>query len=428
MSQFRFTHLIIILYLFLYIPKGKAQAEFADFYNNAKANNSELISLHTQRNYLFLENDMIIATNLAPKVYLSSEVLFAPYFNNNGNLISTNPSDHAIGYDVGVTNGGLYAFLFNVEYPVFNHKQVNNLLDQNQLELKRIDSEIKTLELEIEHSLANQYLDALSLQAELQNAQANMSRLAEQLEIIQVLTSHGLYRYIDYMLMEAAIKSDSIDLINAESAYRLNLDELKISCGITDTGFFFLNDYDIDLKQDKPGSSLFLESFQKDSLSAIWQQKVFENQYKPQVKLYANSGLNSTSIPNIGNHFGISAGIQLTYTIFDGKQKNINRQQQLLLIEQVSQQKGLKNNELINQLLAYKKAIESTNNAIKKGKILEKEYDKLLLIYSEELKNAQVSIMDYLNFLQQYNLNKLSLQKNKIELNKLINEYNYWNN
>jgi len=429
LSNFKRTGVIFLFFICLYFTSQwlYAQQGFNYFLDNAKANNSELASLKAQRNFFFLESDMIKAVNSAPKVYLSSDYLFAPYLNNNGKLISINPGDKAIGYDVGITNGGLYVFLINIEYPVFNRSQVNNLMEQNKLELAKLDTRITTIELELEHKLANMYFDALAEQARLQNARENLNVLSEQIKLVRALVQHGLYGYIDFKLMEIAMKTDSIDYFNAEITYRLNINQLRSTCGIHDTSIVHLAGYEIKQKEYLPDTSLFLQPYQEDSLSALWQQKVFNNQYRPQVKLFANSGLNSTYIPYLGRHMGMSAGAQLTYTIFDGRQKNINRQQQFLLMNQASQVKSLKNIEIKNQLDGYKKAIENAKKTIEKEKMLKKEYDELLNIYLEELKNAQLSIIDYLNFLQQYNSNKLSLDLHTIEIYKLINEYNYWN-
>jgi outer membrane protein TolC len=417
-----------LLFIFLSLPDQglQAQLNFAYFLDSAKANNRDLVLLRAQRNYFYLESDLIHAANLAPKVYLSSDYLFAPYFNNNGRIITGNPEEKAIGYDINITDGGLYALLVNFEYPVFKRIQVNNLLGQNMLEIAKIDTRIKTVELELEHSLANMYFDALAMQYGLQNAEEILNLLSEQLEIVKTLTQHGLYRYLDYKLMETAMKTDSIDYLNAEATYRLSLRQLKTACGITDTSITMLAGYEIKQEQGIPDNSLFLKSYQEDSLAAIWQQKVFNNQYKPQVKLFANSGLNSTTVPYLGRHVGAGAGVQLTYNLFDGRQKSINRQQQMLVIDEACRLRELKHIEIKSQLDSYKTAIESTKATVRKEMILNKEYDELLLIYGEELKNAQVSIIDYLNFLQQYSRNKMSLDLHYIALNKLINEYNYW--
>ena len=115
-----------------------AQLTFTELLEQAEEHSTELVSLKASREILILESAKIRAENTSPKAYVSSELLFAPYLNNNGAVVSTDPQITAIGYDVGITNGGLYAFLLNAELPILNHGQVNNLLEQNHLEITTI--------------------------------------------------------------------------------------------------------------------------------------------------------------------------------------------------------------------------------------------------------------------------------------------------
>ncbi|MDD4226907.1 MAG: TolC family protein [Mariniphaga sp.] len=405
-----------------------AQTTFSELFEQAKKNSPDMVILEASRNYLLLETSKIKAENTSPKTFISSEVLFAPYFNNNGKIISTDPKKAAIGYDIGVTNGGLYALLLNTEMPVLNHKQVSNLLEQNNLEIAKTDTRIKTVAIELKHSLSLQYLDVLTSQAEYQSLQENLHLLKQQLEIIKTLTDHGLYRYVDFRLIQTACMTDSINFENAKSTYQLKLDQLLASSGISDTEITEIAFYEPRFNNKNTDTSFFLQPYTQDSLSAVIQERVFENQYKPQVKIYANTGLNSTSIPHWGNHVGMSAGIQLTYTLFDGKQKQINRKQQLILMQQATKEKKIKQFELQKQKISYSNAIQAVNKSIEKEEKLQNEYNDILAIFNKELQNGQIGIIDYLNFIQQFNQNKLSLVNHKIERSKLIVEYNYWNN
>ncbi len=426
MKKFLISFLFLNLFV-VSVNRIQAQLTFTKLFEQAKKQSPELVSLQASKDFLSLEAKLIKAENTSPKAFLSSDLLIAPYFNNNGHFISTNPASSAIGYDIGITNGGLYSVLLNAEMPLFNHKQVNNLLVQNGLEISKINTQIKTLSIEIKHTLALQYLDALASQVEYQSLQENLKFIAEQLNMVEELTKHGLYRYVDYRLLQTAYKADSINLTNSEASLQLKINQIKTTCGLEDTVTFELADFEPEFDTEKQDSSLFLQSYNEDSLSAKVQQNVFDNRYKPQVKVFANTGLNSTSIPYLGNHFGMSAGLQLTYTLYDGKQKQINQQQQLVLVDQAMHEKELKKSEIQKQKSAYISAIQSLNLSISKEEKLQNDYNEILTLYNQELQTAQVGIIDYLNFLQQFNQNKLALQNHIIERNKLIVEYDYWN-
>lgn len=126
-------------------------------------------------------------------------------------------------------------------------------------------------------------------------------------------------------------------------------------------------------------------------------------------------------------HVGASAGVQLTYTLFDGHQKRINEEQQLLRIQEATSQKGLKINEVKTQTDAYRQSIKGTRDELQKEKQIQEEYMDLLLLYQDEVKSAQISVIDLIAFLKKYSSINLAVSLKEITLNKLINEYNYWN-
>jgi len=172
---------------------------------------------------------------------------------------------------------------------------------------------------------------------------------------------------------------------------------------------------------------LFVRSFSQDSLAAITQQIVFDDQYLPQLNVYANSGLNSTSIPMMERHVGASAGIQLSYTLFDGHQKKINQEKQVLRLNEVQLLKELKVREVTTQAGAYLQNIEKTKVELSGQKKIQAEYKDLLSLYQEEVQRAQISVIDLIAFLQKYSSINLEVRIKEITLKKLINEYNYWN-
>jgi len=184
----------------------------------------------------------------------------------------------------------------------------------------------------------------------------------------------------------------------------------------------------IELKLNgKVSNSMFTESFRLDSLNLAARQNVFELQYKPQVNFFANTGLWAFNISDIPQRFGMSAGVSLSWNIFDGRQKELNRQKTLILQQNTSFQKNYfetQNKIRLNKIL---NEIKSTLNQIEIAKNQLKNYDFLLETYKKELSAGEISILDFLTVLKNkttltgtYNL---LLHKNQ----SLINAYNYWN-
>tara|TARA_R100001039_G_C1831760_1_gene95510 strand:- start:389 stop:790 length:402 start_codon:yes stop_codon:yes gene_type:complete len=96
---------------------SKAQEASLDYFiSEAKMNLPVLKENYNLQKIGEIQNDIIVAQNKAFQVNATSEVQVAPYFNNNGRFIdvTTTPSPRAYGYDVGITNGGLYSAQLNV--------------------------------------------------------------------------------------------------------------------------------------------------------------------------------------------------------------------------------------------------------------------------------------------------------------------------
>lgn len=421
--------LILVIPLLLGFPLlSSAQETLQSFIDSALISNSEAVSINTQiRSYQY-DDQMISAILQSPKAFVSSEVLVSPYVNNNGKLIDIAPSDKAIGYDIGITNGGLYSLLFNLQLPLLKGKQVSHLQEQNQVEVEKLKNRLKLIEIEMNRIIGNIYFDALNQQVTVENNRKNTALLNDQFQIIKSLTRKGLYRISDYKLMELELKSDSINLNTSINDLELAIRQLKAACGIQNREISTLTSPQISQSEPLSSPSLFVSSFAYDSLAATTQQKVFNDQYRPQLNAYANSGLNSTSIPMMQRHVGASAGIQLSYILFDGHQRKINEEQQMLRISEALSQKQLKLNEVKTQADALLQNIGKTKTELNKQKQIQDEYKELLKLYQDEVQRAQISVIDLIAFLQKYSSINLNISIKKITLNQLINEYNYWNN
>jgi len=400
-SPFKYRFFFILVAALPLLASG--QSTLQTFLDSAMIHNPEAVSIQTQINSYQYDNQMIDAVLRSPKGFLSSEVLVAPYFNNDGKPIDTNPSDHAIGYDVGITNGGLYSFLFNLEVPMLKGKQVTHLQEQNQVEIDKLNTRLKLIENELKRSVGGQYFDVMAQQAKVASNKENTSILSQEFQLVKTLMNKGLYRFSDYRLLELELKSDSVNLTASINDLELAIRQLKATCGIRNREITNLESPVIIASEPVTKSSLFIQSFSNDSLSSVAQQKVFNDRYLPQLNAYANSGLNSTSIPNIQRHFGASAGVQFTYNLFDGRQKKINEEQLSLMIDESTHQKELKLNEVKTQADAYLKNIQKLQEELQKEKQIQSEYKELFMLYQDEVKRAQISVIELIALLQKPN-------------------------
>ena len=398
-----------------------------DYFTNKALDNSPQIKNYSN---LFLINNLQKkldeAQNSAFQVYVTGDYLFAPYFNNNGHLISTNPAPQAIGYDVGITNGGLYSALINVDKNIFNGPLIDALDYQKTVQGKSYENQLSTEKHNLRKTVTDQYLNTLQ-NLELYNLSKDIeNNLENQLKLTADLVQSGNAKVQDYLLLKVETRSQKINLNQTWQSYRNGLFQLYSICGIRDTQTVVIDSVNLSLI-NPPDSSKFLFQYYLDSLSTAAQQNVFETKYLPQIKLFFNTGLNAVEIDNIQRRFGLSAGISLSVPILDGGQKDITRQQSQIAEKITGDFKNYAAKNIFTQRRDSENRISSLRKNLEDYKSQVEDYKKLLNISLEQLEKGNMSMVEYLTELRNY----VDLQKNYIstEINYQleISNYNYWN-
>ena len=365
-----------------------------------------------------IQNSIILAQNKAFQVNATSDVLVAPYFNNNGKLIdiTTTPSPNAFGYDLGITNGGLYSAQINVTKNLFNQAITDNLLFQNKIQ----NNTIALSSAEIQHNLVKNITDAYIMAYQLQLQEDFIKEILKDLEkrlkVVGLLVKRAVLMESDYLLLQLDIEGKKLELEQIQNNLTTSINQLYTLSGTSIGTIEKLKAPNLN-NALKPSQFFYEKKFENDSLQILANQKVFENQYRPQVSAYANTGLNAVEIPNIYRKLGASAGLRLTIPIYDGKQRKYNAQQSLLKEESLEFYKENARIQLNNNLRSVERQIQAlNNNMLQLEKQLEKQQN-VLEIYKGKLVQGQISIVDYLNVIQNYKLNNYT---------KLQMQTNYW--
>ena len=175
-------------------------------------------------------------------------------------------------------------------------------------------------------------------------------------------------------------------------------------------------------------NSFFYEKrFYNDSLQIYANQLVFENQYKPQVLAYGNSGMNAVELQNMERRFGLSAGLRLIIPIYDGKQRRFNELQNKLKYENLDFYRQNNEIQLQNNLKSLQQQMSVLEGNLQQmGNQLVKQ-ENILEIYKGKLVQGQVSVIDYLNVLQNYKLMEYTRFQAQTNLWLLYNQYNFTN-
>lgn len=419
------TLIVLFLLPFLLMAQNK---NIGYFINEGLKNSAAIAENSNLQQFFQLQNDIITAQNKKPQVNFTADYLFAPFFFNDGRVISitANPSPKTYGYDAGLTNGGLYAAQVNLAIPLFNNEIVKPLYQQNKIQSQVSANSRRQLEQDVKKNIIDQYIITYQFQEQKNYLQKIIDQLETRKPYVTALVKQGLLQQNDYLLLDIQQTTSSNDLLQLQFAYNNGVGLLKNLAVIADTATFILNAPDL-LLLPAPAEYYYAQKFRLDSLNLVAAQNVFNTKYKTQVSALVSSGINAADISNLPYNVGLSAGLHLAIPIYDGKQKKLNDRQHNVLLTNLQvyrnnavliQQNNLRNAK--QQIVQWQQTIGLLNLQIQKQELL-------LDIIKDKVIKGQVTVMDYINALQDYAIT----QKNKAlaATNVLLytNQYNYYN-
>ncbi len=376
-----------------------------------------------------LQSQIVKAQNTGFLLSATSDVLFAPFFDSNGQAIevTTTPSANAYGYDAGITNGGLYSAQINITKSLFNRNATENLLLQNQLLNNSIALNSEDYRHNLVKNITDSYIAIYQLQLQEDFIKKTISDFNSRLRVVELLVKKGILLQSDYLLLQLDIENKNIELQQVQNSLQTSISTLQSMSGLANEP---INKVEIPYINKLTINDLtFYEmKFENDSLQLAANQKVFENQYKPQVSFYGNAGINAVEINDMYRKVGASAGVRLSIPIYDGHQRKVNAEQNRLGIENLRVYKLNSGLQRKNNLQMLHRQIAENDKAMQLLENQQKKYEQILEIYKGKLVQGQVFIVEYLNLMQNYKMSvytKLQAQTNHWLLQSQLN-YLQW--
>ena len=399
------------------------------FLNQAETNSATIKENQNLLKIGDLQSEIIKAQNSGFLVNATSDVLFAPFFDSNGKAIevTTTPSSNAYGYDAGITNGGLYSAQINITKNLFNRTSVGNLLLQNRVLNNSISLNSEDFRHNLIKNITDSYIVIYQLQLQRQFQIATISGFKNRLKVVELLVKKGILQQSDYLLLQLDIDTKQIELQQTSTNLEISKSQVQTMSGMHKVE---INQIEIPSVSalnflDKP---FIQKKFENDSLQIMANQKVFENQYKPQISLYGNAGLNAVEITDMYRKIGASAGVRLSIPIYDGHQRKVNAEQNLLRTENLSSYKEISDLQRENNITQIITQISENEKALALLQNQQRKYEQILEIYKGKLVQGQISIVEYLNLMQTYRLSvytNLQAQTNHWLLQSQLN-YLQW--
>ncbi len=420
----------IILPLFFFNSLlAVSQNRDINYYVNRAQQNSPLISQNESLLRInLLQNQLIIAQNLKPHVYITGDLTLAPYFSNNGRFISLtpNPDGSAFGYDPALSNGGSYEALLNVDLPLITGGVSRALIIQNNIQNQILILSTKQTLHDIEKQVREQYINTFSVQQQINYLLRIIKLIDDRKKIADALVQKGLMQQTDYLLLDIEQNTRIIEDHQQEQSLTNAFTQLNNLCGIEDTTQYELEEPDF--QQTPPVKTYnFAERFRFDSLSIVSQLNVLNTNNYPQLTLSGNLGLRTSDPTNISHNFGTGIGLHLNIPLYNGNQKNILLQQNRITFDTLSISHVAQLLNVRNTIKGLAKQIKTIRETISLYESQITKQELLLKILQDKLISGQVSTIDYVKSIEDYILTNQNLFNARVTLWQLINQYNYFN-
>ena len=332
------------------------------------------------------------------------------------------------GYDLGESSGHFHAGVIWTQ-PLLGKNSYRVAQEQTKVNSSIANNRIRMEVHQLERTVTEHYLLCLLDKAQMDFADSISALIESQVGIVRKMVQNGFSKQSDLRLLAIEQESSEELRIASRQSYHTHLMDLNLLCGISDTTDVLLPyvKMEIRISPSDNQSSLFTEQFRLDSLNTAASLHSFNLQYNPRLDLFINGGLQAGMFKDMYRHFGWSAGLTFSWTIFDGRQRR-NKERQAEW--QWNTIRTYRDNAELQRQMKMKQCLAELSKYEERQKALEKqlsEYENVLSDYGKEIKAGQVSVLDYLTVLR----SKVQMEKDLLLLRTnrqlVIAAYNYYN-
>lgn len=408
-----------------------AQQRNLAYYLKQAENNSPLINKNlNDRKIVELDLKQVRSILYKPEINIVSGITLAPIIShdnvsNHFQLVSDGSADYT-GHDLDLTDGGQFQALLSVRQNLLPGSKYKAYSGKSDVSDQISRNNILLTQHEIQQLIAYQYILCLFTARKAENSLVLMRDMGNKLKAMEQLVENAVYKMTDLMILQIEVQNYHAEYESFRAEYLDNLYDLNLVCGISDTVRVELMDTDFEINSSLHSPSGFLISYKLDSLSILADQQISELKYKPQIELFADAGMNAAYLPSL-KRMGLTTGISLSWNIFDGHQREIERGKNSINLQSVEfeknnfqNQNAMQKNKIIKQIAAFEQKLSLNEQQAE-------SYRQLYDAYSKQLSFGMVSIMDFKNLVKDVATNKQEHLQMEMERQFLINTYNYLN-
>lgn len=407
----KFQKIFLVFLLILNISSIDAQT--LDYFIKQGLTNSPLLRDYQNQISSTALDSIIVKSSQLPQIGLNGQLMVAPEYSH-------------FGYDDAITNGGNYSGLVSLSQPVFNRKILGNKYESISIQKRSLTNTSKITTNDLIRMITNQYLTAYTDYIDLQFNDDFNKLIQSELIVIQKLVLQGIYRQTDYLSL--LIESQSLEILieQLNGQFEKDYSQLKQICGLTETINGSLEMPKIArAEMSELSLSPFFMKYIIDSLQITNEKKAVENRYRPKINWYADAGFNSSKFLGIYQHFGYSAGINLSLPIYDGNQRKYETEKLSMSEDSRNHYEAFYKNQFTNQVKQLNDELIVSIDISEKLKKKLTTTEELLSLSKKQLNNGNISITEFINSLKDYNATNHELSQSQVKTLMIVNELNY---
>jgi hypothetical protein len=404
---------LLTIFLSVVTLIGYNQTHTLEFYLNEGLKNSPLLNEYRNQISSAVSDSLLIRAVKKPLVTAKSQLLYSPFYQN-------------FGYDEIITDGGNYTAVMGISQNVFNKREQINKYEAVDIQKKLINNSARISTSEINKIITDQYLASYLSYSDYSFNNSFLELFIKEDEIVKQFVKSGICKQTDYLSLIVETQSQEILVGQLKSQYRKDVMLLNQLCGLNDTVWYELVDPQLEIRgiPDITKAPSYIR-YKIDSVRIENEKTAIDIRYKPRFNWFADAGFLTSNPWNFYKHFGYSAGVGFNMPVYDGKQRDIEKQK--LELEENSR-KAYENNyhrqyfQQVQQLRDELKVLNETyirmNNQIKTA-------DQLVNALKDQLEAGIIQMTEYINAVKNFktisrNINLVNIQKLQV-----INEINF---
>lgn len=405
----------VLLFIFLcsFAFISHSQSRNLNFYINEGLRNSPLLNDYRNQINAASSDSLLIRAAKKPLVEANSQLLYSPYYDN-------------FGYDEVITDGGNYMAVIGVSQTILNKRVIENKYQSVELQKELLKNESGKSVNELTKIITDQYLISFSSFTDLTFNQTFLELLLKQNGIVKEFVKNGLGKQTDYLSLLIETQTQEILVVQLKSQYRKDIMFLNELCGISDTSRYELTEPQIVSKgmPDIKKSPFYLQ-YKIDSAKIENEKLAVDLNYRPKVSWFADAGFLTSTPWNFYQHFGYSAGLSLNIPIYDGNQRNLEKQKLQLAENTRKAYEDRYHMQYYQRIKQLEVQLRTLNDVtLKIDKQLETSR-QLGISLKEQLESGNIQMTEYINAVKNFRTASRNMNMLKIQKLQVINEMNF---